>query len=108
MPRSERGKAMPIHDWTRVTPNTGHAFHLSWIGQLQTALNSGLLPDDYYCLGEQVTGRIGPDVLTLKEADAAPSLDPDEADGGLVVTTAPPKTKQTAEVEIETYARKRR
>ena len=35
---------MPIHDWTRVTAGTWHAFHLSWIAEIQLALNGGLLP----------------------------------------------------------------
>lgn len=35
---------MPIHDWTKVTPNIFHDFHGSWIQMLQHALNEGVLP----------------------------------------------------------------
>jgi hypothetical protein len=43
---------MPIHDWTRVIAGTWHAFHLSWIAEIQLALNDGLLPPDYYVQAE--------------------------------------------------------
>ena len=51
---------MPIHDWTRVSAGTFHAFHLSWISEIQEALNSGLLPADYYAQAEQTGGPMGP------------------------------------------------
>jgi hypothetical protein len=38
----------PIHDWTRVDAGLFHAFHQDWIGVLARALNSGLLPRDYF------------------------------------------------------------
>ena len=44
---------MPIHDWTRVSAGTFHSFPNSWITFLQEALNTGLLPESYYALGEQ-------------------------------------------------------
>ena len=66
---------MPIHDWTRVSAGTFHSFHNAWITHLQAALNTGLLPQPYYALGEQQAGAVGPDVLTLNgpEAVQAPS-----------------------------------
>ena len=57
---------MPVHDWTRVMAGTFHAFHNAWITHLQEALNRGGLPEGYYALGEQRSGDIGPDVLTLE------------------------------------------
>ena len=57
---------MPMHDWTRVPAGIFHAFHNTWIGDLEKALNAGLLPSDYYALGEQQSGDIGPDVITLR------------------------------------------
>lgn len=36
------GMLMPIHDWTRVTAGTFHAFHTAWIVQLQEMLNAGV------------------------------------------------------------------
>ena len=88
-------RAMPIHDWTRVVPGTFHAFHVSWISELQGALNAGVLPDGYYALAEQTAHDIGPDVLTLRLPQ---TLVPDDAplpsgsDGGIAVATAPPTT----------------
>jgi len=56
---------MPVHEWTRVTAGTFHHFHNAWITELCNALNGGLLPEDYYALGEQRSGDVSPDVLTL-------------------------------------------
>ena len=57
---------MPIHDWPRVFDGAFHAFHHAWIAELQKALNSGILPPDYYALAEQVAGPTVPDALTLR------------------------------------------
>lgn len=46
---------MPIHDWTRVSHGTWHAFHLSWVVEFRNALNTGGLPQDYYAQIEQLT-----------------------------------------------------
>jgi len=60
---------MPVHDWTRVSAGTFHAFHNAWITHIQETLNDGLLPPGYYALGEQRSGDIGPDVLALHATD---------------------------------------
>lgn len=60
---------MPIHDWTRVSAGTFHSFHNAWITHLQAALNTGLLPQPYYALGEQQAGDVGPDILALKRPE---------------------------------------
>lgn len=95
---------MPVHDWTRVSAGTFHAFHNSWITHLQEALNGGLLPDGYYALGEQRSGDIGPDLLTLHE-DASPSdWQPQtrDDDGGLVaVAEHPPQVSLALEAAAE-------
>ena len=57
---------MPIHDWTRIEAGIFHDFHHEWISSIKRALNSGLLPPDFYAMAEQVTGHLGPDVLTLR------------------------------------------
>ena len=56
---------MPVHDWTLVDAGIFHDFHVAWIAELRTALNSGLLPDQYYPMAEQHAGRSIADVLTL-------------------------------------------
>src|SRR5687768_7449194 len=43
---------MPIHDWTRVDAGLFHAFRLQWSCAITDALNSELLPSDYYALAE--------------------------------------------------------
>lgn len=98
---------MPIHDWTRVDAGIWHAFHVSWISEIQGALNSGLLPSSYYALAEQMAGPMGPDVLTLQTSEASRSSDPEEP-GGLLVAVAPPRVRLIDEVEADTYAQKRR
>lgn len=94
---------MPIHDWTRVEAGIFHHFHHSWIEELQRVLNRGLLPADYYALAEQITGRLGPDVLTLRTPmDRGSSRD----NGGVTMTAAPPKVRFHARAEAGRYAAK--
>ena len=49
-----RSDQMPIHDWSRVSAGTFHAFHNAWITHLQDALNSGILPQGFYAEIHQV------------------------------------------------------
>ncbi len=89
---------MPVHDWTIVDDGLFHAFHTIWIGELNLALNSGLLPSGYYALPEQHTGYGIADILTL-HADPEPSnplppLPPDAETGGTAVAEAPPKVRR--------------
>ena len=85
---------MPIHDWIRVTAGTWHAFHLSWISEIQESLNGGLLPRDYYAQAEQIAGPLGPDVLTVQTDDVEPGSNGAPAgstgQGGIAVATSPP------------------
>lgn len=75
-----------------------HAFHTAWIGELQRALNRGLLPPDYYVLAEQVVGDIGPDVLSLHSQNSAEDgFNGSNGDGGLMLATAPPKVSIRSE-----------
>lgn len=103
---------MPIHDWTRVSAGTWHAFHLSWISEIQLAMNGGLLPPDYYAQAEQIAGPFGPDVLAL-QVDAPPGTNgtghgaPAGA-GGVAVAAAPPRPRLVASAEVNAYAGKRR
>jgi hypothetical protein len=41
---------MPLHDWTKFDAGVFHDFHQGWAVQISSALNSGLLPDEYYAL----------------------------------------------------------
>lgn len=99
---------MPVHDWTRVEAGVFHAFHNSWISTIQQAMNDGLLPPEYYALGEQRSGNFGPDVLTL-EIEAGTSSDPWDADSGVVgepggtltLTESHPKTRFEMECELD-------
>lgn len=99
---------MPIHDWTRVSAGTWHAFHVAWISELQEALNDGRMPKDYYALAEQITGPFGPDVLTLQNPNKDSDSNPGEQGVGVALATAPPRVRVTAEGEFADYAAKRR
>ena len=44
---------MPMHNWKKVDAGLYHAFHHGWIGALCNALNSGIMPPDFYALAEQ-------------------------------------------------------
>jgi hypothetical protein len=57
---------MPVHDWTKVEAGVFHDFHHLWITSIRRALNSGVLPPDYYAMADQVAGPGNPDVLALQ------------------------------------------
>ncbi len=58
---------MPINDWTLVEAGIFHSFHTTWIAQINTALNEGLLPPGFYSLAEQHAGETIADILTLHD-----------------------------------------
>jgi hypothetical protein len=100
---------MPVHDWTRVEAGIFHAFHTTWTGGLQNALNEGVLPEGYYALAEQHVGRPITDILTL-HASPPPALPPlplPPATGGTAVAEAPPRVRRRQTVEPEMLARRR-
>jgi hypothetical protein len=104
------GNFMPVHDWTRVDAGIFHDFHQGWIIAIRNALNSGLLPSDFYALVEQVADGPIPDVLTLEriEEDVGSGTSPDAVAGGrsagVTVADHPPRVKHTHAAERDTYA----
>jgi Protein of unknown function (DUF4058) len=98
---------MPIHDWTRVKPGIFHHFHHSWIEEIARTLNRGRLPRTYYALAEQITGDLGPDVLTLEQpVYGSVSAELETSDGGIALADAPPKVRFHARADIDIYAAK--
>jgi hypothetical protein len=97
---------MPIHDWTRVKPGIFHHFHHEWISAIANALNSGILPSAYYALAEQITGTMGPDVLTLKGPGGRDieGGGPDAGQRGVAVAARPPKAQFHDRTEMDQYA----
>lgn len=100
---------MPIHDWTRVIPGAFHHFHHEWISAIQRELNTGILPNDFYAMAEQVAGQFGPDVLTLGNVrESGGEFDTGgqtlDGGGGGDLLTAPPKTRFSTTTEAENYA----
>lgn len=70
---------MPLHDWTRVEAGIFHAFHTTWIAEIQNELNRQL-PGRYYALAEQHAGSFVADVLTLQSPTLSDGgADPDES-----------------------------
>lgn len=96
---------MPLHDWTRVDDGIFHDFHLAWIAELRRVLNGGLLPPDYYALGEQVLGGGSPDVLALS---LPPAVRPDRPDGNTAVLSPPPQTRLVARSARPSYTANQR
>ncbi|MFN0060748.1 MAG: DUF4058 family protein [Planctomycetota bacterium] len=94
---------MPVHDWTRVEAGIFHDFHHGWIEEIKRALNSGILPADYYALAEQHAAGFGPDVLTLESPPGNVRATPMTGSG---LQLAPPKVRVTAEADLEFYRRK--
>ncbi len=92
---------MPVHDWTRVEAGLFHDFHVTWIALIRIALNEGLLPEGYYALAEQHTGRSIPDILTLHASPEppAPPLPLPPATGGTLLAEAPPRVRRRHTIE---------
>lgn len=100
---------MPVHDFTRVDAGIFHDFHHAWIEEIKRALNSGVLPADYYALAEQHAAGFGPDVLTLQGAvgdNSQAALETAETSSGLGLLLAKPPLEVTAETDMEFYRRK--
>jgi hypothetical protein len=97
---------MPIHDWTRVGAGIFHDFHISWVCRISEALNSRILPDDYYALSERHPGPLDPDVLTRKGL-AGPRDEPGFEGTAVGLKVAPPRTAFQAESDASFYRRKR-
>jgi hypothetical protein len=89
---------MPMHDWTRVTPNDYHDFHFAWIAALRQALNTGLLPKGYFAMAEHTTPPYVPDLLTLTLPGEGPLDTPVTLEsGGGTAVAAPVATAQATE-----------
>ncbi len=111
---------MPVHDWTLVDAGIFHHFHQRWISALTDILNEHLLPDEYYALAEQQSGRFETDVLTLKSGEGPDtSSEAGPADWGNAasrtggngpqresVMVAEPPVRLTATSDLEFYRRK--
>src|SRR5262245_39789336 len=98
---------MPVHDWTRVDAGTFHAFHLGWLGQLQAALNGGLLPSGFYAMAEQHAGDVIPDVLTLHTAPPDKGVRPSPGGGVATVTRTRPRVQRRLEARRSPKGRRR-
>jgi hypothetical protein len=100
---------MPVHNWTRVEAGMVHDFDNAWITYLRDAFNGGILPGDYYALGEQHAGRFIADVLTLHSGrlnGETPPLPP-ASEGGIALAEVPPKVRRQL-TGNETYRQRRR
>src|SRR5438309_11282455 len=92
-----KGIPMPIHDWTRVDAGLYHHFHQRWTSALCDALNSGVLPPDYFALAEQIISGPIPDVLTLRQIPRRSP--PPDSSQGLAVQTTPPRARYVQRAE---------
>src|SRR5262245_269301 len=99
-----KGRAMPIHDWTRVDAGLFHAFHQTWTITLCNALNAGGLPPGYFALAEQPVR--GP-LLDFLALDLPPnSAEPSSGSVGLVIAVAAPQTRVVMRAEADQYTGK--
>ena len=97
-----------MRDWTLVEEGIFHGFHTWWVAQIGSALNSGLLPRDYYAMPEQHTGQAIADVLTLHNGSDEPRVPGDSGEsGGIAVAEAPPRVRRKRMVEQSLLARQR-
>ncbi len=103
---------MPIHDWTRVKAGIFHDFHHAWIEDIKRALNTQVLPEDYYAMAEQFASGFGPDVLTLQSNGESRASGrekaPTSTDGNTGLLLAPPQVQFVGETDMEFYHRKQK
>lgn len=106
--KREKYLSMPIHNWTRVEAGIFHDFHASWTIDLKARLNGGLLPADCYAMAEQVTGGLGPDILTLTKT--TPDTEPPTHAhvGGTLLATLEPKVQFRMRPEAAEYATRKK
>src|SRR5437763_1489327 len=97
---------MPIHDWTRVGAGIFHDFHHTWIAQLTRALNTGLLPGEYYSLVEQITCGCGAHALAFQTPVESDREAKAEGGAGVAVAASPPKVQFHMRAEVDQYAAK--
>ena len=95
---------MAVHDWTRVHAGIFHDFHHEWISTIRRALNSGLLPSQYYALAEQQAAGFGPDVLTLQVDGTG---DGGRSENSATAIQSQPRTRYVFETEVEFYRRRK-
>lgn len=104
---------MPVHDWTRVKSNRFHDFRQNWICKTGNTLNAGLLPDGFYALLEQPTGKPVPDeaapsvsdaTLYARKADRI-AIHSDDGDVVAVIEIVSPGNKDSAHA-LKTFVRK--
>src|SRR5215203_5404859 len=62
---------MPVHDWSKVEAGVFHDFHHELITAVKHTLNSGVLPEGYYAMADQVVGPGHPDVVGLQRRPPA-------------------------------------
>jgi Protein of unknown function (DUF4058) len=94
---------MPMHDWSKVTPNEYRDFHGLWIYAIRKRLNKELLPPGYYATAEQVIVPYGADVLTL---DSPLPREGKRGSGGTALATKP--KDRAWELAVEEKIRPRR
>jgi hypothetical protein len=97
---------MPIHDWTKVTPNVFHHFHSAWLAEISKALNRGILPEDHFAALEQRAGEAVPDVITLRSGGAKPPFSSSD-EGAVAVAEKPPKVDIRADAQLFLARQKR-
>ena len=99
---------MPIHDWTRVDAGIFHDLHLSWVSELSKALNSGLLPRDFYALSEELGGRIAPGERSTDPPNWMLGGVSADLPNMRTIHDDPPLTRFHTQAEAFAYARRRR
>src|SRR5207244_2502132 len=101
---------------TRVPAGIFHHFHHEWISEIARSVNQGLSGTNYYALAEQITGDMGPDVLTLQRplepppaAKARGAKSRRGGNGGSgALATKPPKMKFRISEEPAWFAVKKK
>jgi hypothetical protein len=95
---------MPIHDWSRVSPNLFHDFHQTWTINIRNVLNGGLLPKGFSALVEQHAAGMVPDVIALQRPQQPNGST--ERTGGNVITAMEPHTRHIIRAQEDISAKR--
>jgi hypothetical protein len=100
---------MPTHDWSRVFGGAFHDFHLSWIAGIWRALNTGVLPPDYYAMIERVAGPVESRTFASQATDRVDDEWQEEPiSGGTSVAEVLPRVAIRCVIEDEPFTRRQK
>jgi Protein of unknown function (DUF4058) len=102
------GIIVPAHDWTRVEAGIFHDFHHSWVAEISDALNTSVLPHEYYALLELLPKYDDVDMLEWETRYANCARPLACVESPVAIQSSPPATTLSRESDISFFERKQK